>query len=225
MSVKVQSSIFKFLNELQNNNDRTWFAENKDWFTTEDTKLKTFFTTLMHRLSEIDDIEDMKAYRIYRDVRFSKDKSPYKIYRSCSFKRATEALRGGYHIEIKPENSFIACGFWQPNKEDLLRIRKEIEVDASELRSILQDKELQKVFGGFYAGDALKTAPKGFDKLHADIDLLRKKDFLFLKTFTKEEVLNPNFIDQVVCFFKVLRPFLNYMSTVLTTDLNGESTI
>lgn len=223
MSVIIEPSIFEFLTTLKKNNNREWFADNKSWFTKEDEKLKVFFTDVMDGLKESDTIEGMKAYRIYRDVRFSKDKSPYKIYRSCSYKRATDALRGGYHVEVTPGGSFVACGFWQPNKEDLLRIRKEIEMDASELREIMASSTLQKYFKGFYAGEALKTAPKGFDKTHPDIDLLRKKDFLLLRKFTDKQVLSPNFYKDVLNCFYAARPYLDYMSDVLTTNLNGES--
>lgn len=223
MSIQIDASIFKFLNSLKENNTREWFAENKAWFDREDAHMKSFFAQVMDGLKENDDIEEMKAYRIYRDVRFSKDKSPYKIYRSCSYKRATEMLRGAYHVEVAPGASFIACGFWQPNKEDLYRIRKEIETDASELNSIINTVEIQKIFGGFHNGETLKTAPKGFDKEHEAIELLRKKDFLLLKKFTDEEVLSVNFYDDVLYAFRAVRPFLDYMSDVLTTDLNGES--
>lgn len=225
MSTKVTPSVFKFLNTLKENNNREWFADNKTWFQEEEAKLKQFFTQVMEGLKEEDDIEGMKAYRIYRDVRFSKDKSPYKIYRSCSYKRATEALRGGYHVEITPGGSFMAIGFWMPNKEDILRIRKEFEIDASEIREILCDSKIQELFGGFHKGEELKTAPKGFDKTHPNIDLIRKKDFLFLKSFTDQEVLSDNFYDEVLKGFKATRPFLDYMSSVLTTNLNGESLI
>ncbi|NIJ45093.1 uncharacterized protein (TIGR02453 family) [Wenyingzhuangia heitensis] len=225
MSIAIQPSIFQFLNALKENNNREWFADNKAWFVGEEEKLKTFFTNVMEGLKEEDDIEDMKAYRIYRDVRFSKDKSPYKVYRSCSYKRATEALRGGYHVEITPGGSFLACGFWQPNKEDLLRIRKEFELDASEINEIINSVAVQKTFGGFYKGEALKTAPKGFDKEHKSIALIRKKDFMLLRKFTDAEVLSEDFYGQILQSFKIAKPFLDYMSDVLTTNLNGESTI
>ncbi|MGY5351332.1 DUF2461 domain-containing protein [Wenyingzhuangia sp. IMCC45533] len=225
MSVKIAPSIFEFLNQLKENNNREWFAEHKPRFVTEEEQLKLFFTQVMEGVKEEDDIEAMKAYRIYRDVRFSKDKSPYKIYRSCSYKRATEALRGGYHVEITPKGSFIACGFWQPNKEDLLRIRKEFEIDASEIREILNHPDIKDTFGGFHAGESLKTAPKGFDKEHEAIELIRKKDFMLLRKFSDQEVLSNNFYNEIIKSFKAARPFLDYMSSVLTTNLNGESII
>ena len=123
MTAIVNPSIFRFLTDLKNNNTREWFAKNKEYYQKEEGQIKDFFTAINEGLSVIDNIAGMKAYRIYRDIRFSKDKTPYKIYRSCSYKRATAALRGGYHLEITPGGSFLAAGFWQPNKEDLFRIR------------------------------------------------------------------------------------------------------
>ena len=223
MSVIVNPSIFKFLNDLKENNTREWFAENKDYYLKEEGKIKNFFTTINEELSFIDNIGGMKAYRIYRDIRFSKDKTPYKTYRSCSYKRATEALRGGYHLEITPGGSFLAAGFWQPNKEDLFRIRKEFELDRSYIEKILSDKKFTKLFEGFHTRNSLKVAPIGFDKNHPNIDLIRKKDFIVLRKFTDKEVLSKDFHTTVINSFKAVRPLFNYMSDVLTTNLNGES--
>lgn len=223
MSTTVNPSIFKFLNDLKKNNTREWFAENKDYYLKEEGKIKNFFTTINEELSFIDNIGGMKAYRIYRDIRFSKDKTPYKTYRSCSYKRATEALRGGYHLEITPGGSFLAAGFWQPNKEDLFRIRKEFELDRSYIEKILSDKKFTKLFDGFHTRNSLKVAPIGFDKNHPNIDLIRKKDFIVLRKFTDKEVLSKDFHTTVINSFKAVRPLFNYMSDVLTTNLNGES--
>ena len=223
MSATVNPSIFKFLTELKENNTREWFAENKDYYLKEEGKIKNFFTTINEELSFIDNIGGMKAYRIYRDIRFSKDKTPYKTYRSCSYKRATKALRGGYHLEITPGGSFLAAGFWQPNKEDLFRIRKEFELDRSYIEKILSDKKFTKLFEGFHTRNSLKVAPTGFDKNHPNIDLIRKKDFIVLRKFTDKEVLSKDFHTTVINSFKAVRPFFDYMSDVLTTNLNGES--
>ena len=223
MSAIVNSSIFKFLNELKENNTREWFADNKDYYLKEEEQIKEFFTAINEALSTIDNIGGMKAYRIYRDIRFSKDKTPYKTYRSCSYKRATEALRGSYHLEITPGGSFWAAGFWQPNKEDLFRIRKEFELDRSDIEKIFSDKKFTKLFKGFQTRNSLKVAPTGFDKNHPNIDLIRKKDFIVLRKFSDKEVLSKDFHTTVINSFKAVRPFFNYMSDVLTTNLNGES--
>jgi uncharacterized protein (TIGR02453 family) len=223
MTAIVNPSIFKFLNDLKQNNTREWFAKNKEYYQKEEDQIKDFFTDINEELSAIDNIGSMKVYRIYRDIRFSKDKTPYKIYRSCGYKRATEALRGGYHLEITPGGSFLAAGFWQPNKEDLFRIRKEFEMDNSIIEDILNTTNIKNTFGSFYTRNSLKVAPTGFDKNHPNIELIKKKDFILLRNFTNKEVLSKNFYTTVINSFIAVRPFFNYMSDVLTTNLNGES--
>ena len=223
MPAIVNTSIFKFLTALKNNNNREWFAKNKTYYLTEEERIKDFFTAINDGLSSVDTISGMKAYRIYRDIRFSKDKTPYKTYRSCSFKRATESLRGSYHLEIKPGNSFIAVGFWQPNKEDLFRIRKECELDSTLIKNILSNKEFAKKFDSFYNRNSLKIAPVGFNKNHPNIDLIKKKDFIVIRNFSDEEVISKKFYTTIINSFKTALPFLDYMSDVLTTNLNGES--
>ncbi|MBT8303037.1 MAG: DUF2461 domain-containing protein, partial [Bacteroidia bacterium] len=154
---------------------------------------------------------------------FSKNKLPYKTHFGGSFRRKKPELRGGYYLHIQPNNeSFIATGFWEPNKEDLFRIRKEFEQDDDEIREVINDKAFKKVWGEL-VGDEVKTAPKGFNKEHKAIDLIRKKQFIFTKKFTDKEVLSPNFIKDVDNAFKAIRPYFDYMSDVLTTDLNGVS--
>ena len=223
MSVIVNPSIFRFLTDLKNNNNRGWFAENKEYYQKEEKQIKDFFTAINEGLSTIDNIGGLKVYRIYRDIRFSKDKTPYKTYRSCGYKRATEALRGGYHLEITPGGSFLAAGFWKPNKEDLFRIRKEFEMDSSIIKDILNTGNIKNTFGGFYARNSVKVAPTGFDKNHPNIELIKKKNFIFLRKFTNKEVLSKDFFTSVINSFMVVRPYFDYMSDVLTTNLNGES--
>jgi len=211
-----------FLDKLNKNNTREWFTENKATFKQHEAAVKGFYSLVMDRLREHDEIEKMKMFRIYRDVRFSNDKTPYKSHFAGSFARAGAERRGGYYIRIKPKETFIATGFWNPNKEDLLRIRKEFEEDATDIRSIINKKPFQKIWGEMQ-GDAVKTAPKGFDKTHENIDLIRRKQFIFIRNFSDKEVLSPKFIDEVKKSFEAIRPYFDYMSDVLTTNLNGES--
>jgi len=116
----------------------------------------------------------------------------------------------------------VGGGFWEPNKDDLLRIRKEIALDDSEMRELINDSRFIQTFGGL-VGEELKTAPKGFDKEHPAIDLLRKKQFLVMRSFTDEEILQPKFIAEILETFEAMKPFFDYMSEVLTTDVNGVS--
>ena len=220
--VMLQNSIFQFLTQLKENNNREWFAENKKVFLAEEKLAKTFFTAVYTDLEKIDSLDKMQVFRIYRDVRFSKNKLPYKNHFSVGFNRAKPLLRGGMYLHIENNASFVGGGFWEPNAADLFRMRKEIEMDASELRAIIAEESFQKYFKTL-EGEELKTAPKGFDKTHPDIDLIRKKQFLLTRSFTNKEVLSANFQSEVIATFKAMRPFFNYMSNVLSTDLNGES--
>ncbi|SDW02161.1 TIGR02453 family protein [Aequorivita viscosa] len=117
----------------------------------------------------------------------------------------------------------MAGGFFEPNKEDLFRIRKEFEIDASEIRKILNEKEFKKTFGNLLQTNAVKSAPKGFDKDHENIDLIKLKSFVVKRSYTNEEVLSEDFAETLVQHYKQLRLFFDYMSSVLTTDLNGVS--
>lgn len=212
----------RFLKQLEKNNNRDWFADHKDEFMKHQGNMKLFLEGLKERMSVHDEIEKMKMFRIYRDVRFSKNKQPYKINLSGSFSRSGAKLRGGYYVHIQPGGSFMANGFWAPDKNDLLRIRKELESDAKEFRAVIAGKNLKKHWGDL-AGDEVKTAPKGFDREHENIDLIRKKQFIFTKSFTDEAVVSNDFIKKVDDGFKAIRPYFDLMSDILTTNLNGES--
>jgi uncharacterized protein (TIGR02453 family) len=221
----IPKETFTFFNKLAKHNDRAWFNDNKPEFKAIEAKVKDAYNHLGALMNTHDQIEKIKIFRIYRDVRFSKNKLPYKTHFGGSFTRRKPELRGGYYLHLQPNNaSFIATGFWDPNKEDLLRIRKEFEMDDSEIRAILSDKAFKNIWGDF-VGDELKTAPKGFDREHPAIDLIRRKQFIFTKKYTDEEVLAPHFLNDTNEAFKKIRPYFDYMSEVLTTDLNGTSII
>ena len=219
--MKISKDCLKFLNELSLNNNRDWFEANKATFNSHQSEVKAVLERVKEGLSETDIIEKLKMFRIYRDVRFSKDKTPYKDYFSGSLSRMGQSLRGGYYIHLKPGDAFLAVGFWDPNKEDLFRIRKEIETDARDFHELLNNKSFKNIWGNFQ-GDTLKTAPKGFSKEHPEIGLLRRKNFVFVHPLKDSDICSENFIPNTVKAFEVSRPFLDLMSDILTTDLNGE---
>ncbi|WP_203295708.1 DUF2461 domain-containing protein [Luteirhabdus pelagi] len=225
MSATIPKSVFTFLKELKKNNHRDWIQENKKKYRENEETLKKFFTEVEQGLKKFDAIENKKIFRINRDIRFSKDKTPYNTHRSASFKRELPAHRGGYYIRIEPGNSMMAGGFFNPEAADLLRIRKEFERDASEIRKIFKEKEFKKVFGDFNQDNRVKTAPKGFNKDDENIDLIRLKSFFVVHKFTDKQVMDKNFQKELLEKYEMLLPFFNYMSEVLTTDLNGVSLI
>lgn len=219
-STVIQKDVFSFLKDLKKNNDRDWFNEHKPRYQNVYENFKAFAKTLEDEMSHHDEIERMRIHRIYRDVRFSKDKTPYKPQFSGGFIRATKWKRGGYYFHIEPGNSFVGGGFWNPESADMKRIRLDISANDKPLRNIISDPVFIDTFGTLQ-GDQLKTAPKGFPKDHPAIDLLRYKQFLISHSFTDKEILSPDFAKNAANVFQRMRPFFDYMSDVLTTDENG----
>ena len=222
MTPPLNPDILSFFTELETNNNREWFEPQKRRFKALEAEMKQFSADLVEAMNEHDSIDRYKLFRLYRDVRFSKDKTPFKTHFGISFHREKPALRGGYYLHIKPGDNFIATGFWNPDKDDLKRIRKEMEIDAEEFRDIMAEPSFKKVWGRL-EGEEVKTAPKGFSKEDPNIDLIKKKAYLFTKRYSDKEVLSKNFLQQVNTDFQAVRPFFDYMSSVLTTDLNGVS--
>jgi uncharacterized protein (TIGR02453 family) len=218
------NKVISFQKKIAKNNNREWFQEHKKDYETSNQELRDFTIRLMEEMKKHDTIDEAgtKIFRIYRDVRFSKDKTPYTLHRSFSMKRATDALRGGYYMRIQPGQSFLIGGFFGPEPGDLLHIRKQIQQDPDRLRKILNSKKIKDYFGEL-VGEEVKTAPKGFSKDDPAIDLLRRKGFMLRHDFTDKEVGSPDFAVKVSEGFKKMRPFLDYMSEILTTDLNGAS--
>lgn len=219
--MSVDATTIKFLKDITKNNNREWFLAHKGQYETALQNIKDIAEEIKKNLNKKDVIEEAKVFRIYKDVRFSKDKTPYKNNFGVHFKRATTQRRGGYYMHIEPGGSFVGGGFWEPNPEDLKRIRDEFAYDDKPIRKILANKTFVKYFGQL-DGDELKTAPSGYDRNHPAIDLIRKKQFIVGRKFTDKDVADKNFAKEVVLTFEALRPFFDYMSEVLTTDMNGQ---
>ena len=223
--VAIPVSSLKYLASLKKNNNREWFNAHKDEYLEQQGLIAEFADSLLAELNVQDVIETPSGkkslHRIYRDTRFSKEKIPYKTNFSGNFVRSGKQRRGGYYFHIEPGNTFVAGGFQQPGPQDLKRIREEISADPAALNRLLKSKSFRDNFGKL-KGEQVKTAPKGFDRNHEAIDLLRYKQFLVIKSFTDEEVLNASFLKDVAQVYQHMRPFFDYMSEILSTDVNGE---
>ena len=218
----LSNSIFSFFKKLKLNNNREWFLENKSVFKSHESQVKIFGEELKNRLNKFDNIDRFKVFRIYRDIRFSKDKTPFKTHFGLTWHRIKPKYRGGYYLHLCPGNNFLACGFWDPNPNDLKRIRQELIFDAQDFKELINTTSFQSNWGEL-KGSELKTAPRGVDKNHPDIKLIRKKQFIFSINYSNKEVCEKNFIVSLEESIKKVRPFVDYMSEVLTTDENGES--
>ena len=223
--LNIPASSLDFLKQLQQNNNRDWFNSHKEDYLQQLEIIEKFADGLLANLNTHDVIETPSGkkalQRIYRDTRFSADKTPYKKYWGGGFTRATSQRRGGYYFHLESGNTFVAGGFWAPNAQDLKRIREDVNYDATPLRKILSSKLFISTFGTLQ-GEQVKTSPKGFDATHEAIDLLRYKQFLLIKRFTDDEVTSPEFLKEAGQAYKNMRPFFDYMSEVLTTNSNGQ---
>lgn len=216
----MKTEIFEFLKTLQQNNNRPWFQEHKEWYETAKSEAYQIFLEIEKGLFELDSFQPPKFYRIYRDLRFSKDKTPYNSHFSVMFQRKKPENRGGFYVKFKPGESLVGGGFWGPVKEDMERIRTAIDLE-DDLEKILKDPVLVERMGEIQ-GERLKRIPKGFDPNHPRKELLGLKQFLFVRPYSDEEVIREDFVENVLKDYEALRPFFQYMTEVLTTNENGE---
>ncbi|GHN01490.1 TIGR02453 family protein [Cytophagales bacterium WSM2-2] len=225
MKILIEKSTFEFLKRLKRNNNREWFQKNKDLYVEAHANVAAWVDLLIHKMNQHDMIQTVSGkeslYRIYNDVRFSEDKTPYNPRFFGYLKRQKPLLRGGYYYWIKPGESRVGCGFAYPHPDILKRVREDIDFNYDDWYKLLSNKKLKNNFGEMQ-GDQVKTAPRGFPKDHPAIKLLRYKQYWFEHSFTDDEVLAADFVDKVNTTFKAIRPFFNYMTEILSTDKNGE---
>ncbi len=212
--------VLEFLHKLKDNNDRDWFNENKDQYEEARNVVEQFVDHLILGLQKIDNnIGTLTAkqtmFRIYRDVRFSKDKSPYKAYFGAFIapggRKSTQA---GYYIHIAPEGTFIGGGSYHPMGEELKKIRSEIYYNHAEFEKIISDKKFKKVFGEL-KGDRLKRPPQGFPKDFAGIETLKLKDYTVFFTLSDKELMKPDFYNVVIDAFATMKPLNDFLNRAL----------
>ncbi len=218
----ISKATFQFLTDLKANNQREWFTANKKRYEEAKAEFEVFVEALITRIVAFDpSISHHKAkdcvFRIYRDVRFSKDKSPYKTHFGAHVtpakSRSEIHTRAGYYIHIEPGASMLAGGAYLPEATWLKNIRQEIDYNGAEFRSIIEGKGFKAIFGQV-EGDKLKTMPKGYAVDHPDIELLKHKSFLASHALTDKQVLDAGFADHAAMVFKVLHPFDQFLNRV-----------
>ena len=217
----ISKASLKFLKELKVNNDREWFAENKPRYEESRREFIDFVRAMQTEIGRFDDrvlgLDPKKAvFRIYRDVRFSKNKDPYKTAMSARLMPPSdeEGRNAGYYIHIEPGNCVLAGGAYGPGKEWLQSIREEIDYDAEPLRKVLAKKGFKDQFGSL-EGDKLKTAPKGYVKDHPDIDLLRHKSFVAYHRLADKIASSKDFHKYAGKVFRELKPLNDFLNTAM----------
>ena len=212
--------VVDFLKKLNKNNNREWFMDNKPMYQEAHASFVELTASLIDQIGkfapDISTLEPKKCvFRIYRDVRFSKDKSPYKTNFGTSMKPGgRKSPYGGYYIHIHPTESFVAGGIYHPESLNLSKIRQEIDYNPQVINKLISNKKFKDAFQEV-KGDKLKRPPKGYDESHPDIELLKHKDFIVYSGLTVKEVLSNDFIKSAVGKFKLMKPFNDYFNTAI----------
>lgn len=211
----IKPETLSFLTEIVENNNREWFALHKDRYETARADVLAFVEELIPVLAAADPTFPVETQakkclmRIYRDVRFSKNKDPYKNNYGISF-RAKNTSGPEYYLHLQPGKSFFAAGYWMPEAADLKNIREEIDYNTSEFLEIIAAKSFTSMFK-LSTEDTLKKAPKGYDPAHPQIDLLKLKSFIASFAISDEELFNPTIFNHLKKAFEGVYPFVQFV--------------
>ena len=207
--------IFAFLHDLRLNNNHEWFAAHRPEYDQARALFEDFIQGLIFRFDAVEPLGDLSAkdaiFRIHNDMRFAKNKPPYKSHFSAVLAPGgRHSLRLPYYIHIMPAGSFLAGGAHMPTSADLQAIRTAIVEDPGPIEKVIEAPEFRKYFDGI-SGEMLKTAPRGYAPDHLQIELLRHKQFLVVHPLNDERVLEPDFADYALKVFAAMKPFFDYL--------------
>ena len=212
--------VLNFLSALRENNNKEWFDQNREWY--QESRKKVVFLTelIIHELGKFDDeigVQDPHhcIFRIFRDVRFSNDKTPYKTHIGTYIaKGGRKSIYAGYYLHIEPGGSVVGGGAWSPQADALKAIRTEIFDHPEEFKKIIHAPSFQKIYQQMY-DDKLKTAPKAFPKDFADIDLLKYKSYAFDSPLSDSAVTDDHFVEKIITSMKQLYPVNRFLNSAL----------
>jgi uncharacterized protein (TIGR02453 family) len=209
--------LISFLEELSLNNNKEWFEQNRPTYTGLRLDWLAFVEQLIASIQFVDpSIGSIEAknciFRINKDVRFSKDKSPYKTnFGAIINQGGKKEMTSGYYIHIDPKEIFLAGGAYQPSPELLSAIRQEIDYNLDEFKGIVESKGVLKLFGGV-GGDKLSRPPKGYNLDNPAIDFLKHKSFILVKNLTTKELYSKNFENEVISIFSEMKSFNAFLN-------------
>lgn len=217
MSSKIEASTLHFLKNLSKNNNREWFTENKDQYIAAHQNVLNMVENLIEKIGEFDEeilkIDAKKSlYRIYRDVRFSKDKSPYKTNFGAGLGMGKGNKISGYYLHIEPGKSFLAGGVYQPEPSVLKEIRKEISMNAKEFQEILQQDDFRNNFRGLSVEGKLQRVPNGFDKDDPMAEFLKLKNLIVVHPISDDALMQENATKNMAKIFQSMKPLNDFLS-------------
>ncbi|HLG02042.1 MAG TPA: DUF2461 domain-containing protein [Bacteroidia bacterium] len=218
----IRKETFDFLRKLKKNNDRAWFEKNKPAYETAKENVEETLGAILKNIRSFDKRIDpdlpVKKYmfRIYRDVRFSKDKAPYKTHFGANMNPGGKKEHApGYYMHLEPGGSFFAGGMWMPEPPMLAKIRQEIDYNLPEFQSILSNKTFKKYFGKLSDEDKLSTTPKGYLKDHPAIELIKLKSFIVVSDISDKDVLSKNYIKKATQIFQAMKPLNDFLQRAI----------
>lgn len=215
----ISNASFRFLEDLKQNNDREWFTANKSRYEDElkapALRLIEDFGPELRKLSPHFMATPRSLFRIYRDTRFSKDKTPYKTVAGIHFRheQAKDAHAPGFYFHVSPGETFVALGIWHPPSDALRAIREHIVEEPAAWKKVSRAKKFTDVYA--LEGDSLKRAPKGFDPEHPLIEDLRRKDFIGVQRTTKAFATSPDVPRELGKVFRAGVPFMRFLCDAL----------
>jgi uncharacterized protein (TIGR02453 family) len=220
----ITKATFEFLTRLKENNTREWFQENKKDYERAKKEVESFIAKLISELSILDpsiqspDVKDC-LFRIYKDVRFSKDKSPYKTnFGAFIGKGGRKTTFPGYYIHMEPGESFIAGGVYQPQPDVLKMMRNEIYFNAQEFRKILESKEFVKYFGKLDEFDKMKKAPREYPADFPDVELLKYRSIIVSQNIPDEKVLSESYDKYVLEVARAMQPLHAFLLRAISNQ-------
>lgn len=213
----LKASTFSFLTNLSKNNNKLWFDEHKPQYESAKADFEQFIEKLLVAVCKTDSsVSSQKAkdciFRIYRDVRFGHDKTPYKVNLSAAFGRGgRKGPEAGYYMHVQPGKSFIAGGIWMPDAPVLKNIRQEIDYNIKDWQKILDNKAFKKLYPDV-SGEKLKTLPKGYDADNPAIEYLKMKSFIVSHPVKDTELKNEKAIDVIAAYCAAMKPFIDFLN-------------
>ena len=218
----IQSSILKFLKDLNKNNNKSWFDQHRDQYESAKENILALTADLIKGISSFDpplgSLQPKECtFRINRDVRFSKDKSPYKSNMACYFNKAGKKGNGaGYYMHIEPGKSFAAGGIWMPGGPELASIRQEIDYGFNDWKKIINSNSFKKQFPIAFADNEMLTRPpKGYDENNPAIDFIKLKSFVIRKSFSDPELQSKSFVKDVAKTFQQMYPLVSFLNKAI----------
>ena len=216
----IQESTIKFLKGLKKNNNRDWFEKNRNAYQAAKADFENFIQSVIDIHSKNDaDLKGLTAknciFRINRDIRFSKDKSPYKTNFGASMdKGGKKSGYAGYYFQLEPGNSFIGGGLWQPEPGSLKKVRQEIDYCLDEFENIVLSRKFKSTFGELYTGEDVKLSrvPQGFDKNNPAGEYLKFKSWLVIAEIPDEELRSKHLVKKTAEAFKTMQPFIQFLN-------------